>query len=85
MDYRELSQLISFPWIDTEGIMKLNSCSRHSATKIRKEIEEEMRNMGRKIPSSSRKHIPTKMVLDYLGLEEDYIFNMAEKGEKYGN
>ncbi len=85
MDYRELSQLISFPWIDTEGIMKINSCSRHSATKIRKEIEEEMVGSGKKLPSSSRKYIPTKMLLNYLGLEEDYIFNMAKKGEENGN
>ena len=85
MDYRELSQLISFPWIDTEGIMKINNCSRHTATKIRKEIEEEIIKSGKKLPASNRKHIPTKLLLDYLGLQEDYIFNMARKGEENGN
>ena len=65
--------------------MKINNCSRHTATKIRKDIEEEIVNSGKKLPSSSRKHIPTKLLLEYLGLQEDYIFNMAMKGEEDGN
>ena len=85
MDYKELSHIISIPWIDTEGIMKINNCSRHTATKIRKDIEEEIINSGKKLPTSSRKHVPTKLLLEYLGLEEDYIFNMASKGDQNVN
>lgn len=77
MNYKELLSIIVKPWIDTQEIMQIASCGRNSATKIRIDIENEIKSSGKKIPVSSRKHVPTKMVLNYLGLEEEYIRYMA--------
>lgn len=79
MDYIKMCELISKPWIDTDGIMKLAQCGKHSATKVRVEIEHQILDSGKKLPLSSRKNVPTKMVLDYLGLDENYIYAMAKK------
>lgn len=79
MDYTSMYELIQKPWIDTNGIMMLAQCGKYSATKIRVDIEKQILGSGKKLPLSSRKNVPTKMVLDYLGFDEEYIFNMASK------
>lgn len=79
MDYKEMSKLIEKPWIDVNGIMKIAQCGKYSATRIRTEIEEQIIADGKKIPSSCRKRVPTKLLLDYLGLNEDYIYSMASR------
>ena len=79
MDYLNLYKLIQKPWIDTNGIMLLAQCGKYSATKIRVDIENKILDSGKKLPLSSRKNVPTKMVLDYLGFDEDYIYSMASK------
>ena len=82
MDYAVMFELIQKPWIDTNGIMKLAQCGKYSATKIRVDIENKILDSGKKLPLSSRKNVPTKMVLDYLGFDEDYIYNMANKEKR---
>ena len=77
MNYKELLILIYTPWIDTNGIMEIAACGRNTATKIRMEIEQTILDSGKRIPISNRKHVPTRLVLDYLGLDVDYIKNMA--------
>lgn len=77
MDYKRLLELISKPWIDTSGIMQVAECGRNTATKIRVEIEQIILDSGKRIPISNRKHVPTKLVLEYLGLDVEYIKNMA--------
>jgi len=79
MSYKEIINVIQKPWIDVEGIMKIAQCGKYSATRIRSEIEEQIIESGKKIPSSCRKHVPTKLLLDYLGLSEDYIYSMASR------
>ena len=79
MDYKEMSKLIEKPWIDVEGIMQIAQCGKYSATRIRTEIEEQIIAGGKKIPFSCRKRVPTKLLLDYLGLNEDYIYSMASR------
>ena len=78
MKYKDLLELISKPWIDTYGIMEIAECGRNSATKIRMEIEKSIIESGKKIPVSNRKHVPTKLVVEYLGLDIDYIKSMAQ-------
>ena len=77
MNYKELLILISKPWIDTNEIMEIAECGRNTATKIRMEIEQNIIDSGKRIPISNRKHVPTRLVLDYLGMDEEYIKNMA--------
>ena len=79
MDYKEMSKIISKPWVDTDDIMVIACCSKNSATKIRVEIEQKILDSGKRLPLSSRKYIPTKLLLEYLGLDIDYIFNMANR------
>lgn len=77
MNYKELLDIISKPWIDTNGIMQLAQCGKNSAIKIRWDIEKSILNSGLKLPKSNKRHVPTKLVLEYLGLDVEYIKNMA--------
>lgn len=79
MSYKEIINVIQKPWVDVEGIMQVAQCGKYSATRIRSEIEEQIIASGKKIPSSCRKRVPTKLLLDYLGLNEDYIYSMASR------
>lgn len=77
MNYKELLDIISKPWIDTNGIMQLAQCGKNSAIKIRWDIEKSILDSGLKLPKSNKRHVPTKLVIEYLGLNESYIINMA--------
>ena len=77
MDYKRLLELISKPWINTNEIMEVAMCGRNTATKIRMEIEQKIIDSGKILPKSNKKHVPTRLVLTYLGLDEEYIKNMA--------
>ena len=79
MNYKDMYALMEKPWVDVNDIMKLAQCGKYSATRIRGEIEEQIIAGGKKIPSSCRKRVPTKLLLDYLGLNEDYIYSMASR------
>lgn len=77
MNYKELAELISKVWSTNEDIMKLCGCGLNNAAKIRQEIEQKMEDAGKKIPPSMSKHIPTRLLVEHLGLDENYIFKMA--------
>lgn len=82
LNYIELRDAILNPWSDNKRIMLIANCGKNSAIKIRQDIETEILKEGKKLPQSSPIAVPTKRVLDYLGLEEKYIFEMAEEQEK---
>ena len=82
LNYIELRNAILSPWADVKKIMLVASVGKNSAIKIRKSIEEEIIKVGKKLPQSSPIVVPMKKVLEYLGLEEKYIFEMAEEQEK---
>lgn len=77
MDYKRLLELISKPWLNTNEIMQVAECGRNTATRIRMEIEQMIIDSGKILPKSNKKHVPTRMVLAYLGMDEEYIKNMA--------
>ena len=79
MNYLKIFDVISKPWLSTDDIMEIANCGKCAATKIRNEIEEEVYKQGKRIPQSSPIVVPTTMVLNYLNLDEDYIYNMAKK------
>ncbi len=79
MNYKQLCEVISKPWVDTNDIMVIACCGKNSAIKIRLDIENQILESGKKMPLSSRKYVPTKLLLDYLGLDIEYIFNMANR------
>lgn len=79
MNYKDMYALIEKPWVDVNDIMKLAQCGKYSATRIRGEIEEQIISSGKRIPSSCGKCVPTKLLLEYLGLDVDYIYAMAQR------
>ena len=77
MTYQDFFKIASSPWIDIYGIMQLASCGKSNASKIRNEIEQQIIKSGKRLPTSNKKYIPTRLVLEYLGFDENYIFKMA--------
>lgn len=77
MNYKEMMELVSKVWVNSNDIMKLCNCGKNTAIKIRQDIEKNIVEEGKLIPPSMTKYVPTKLVLEYLGLDEDYIFKMA--------
>ena len=79
MNYKEMLEIVSKVWINSNDIMKLCNCGKNTANKIRQDIEKIIIDNGKVIPPSVVKYVPTKIVLEYIGLDEDYIFKMASR------
>lgn len=79
MNYKEMVDIISKVWINSNDIMKLCNCGKNTAIKIRQDVEKIIVDNGKVIPPSAVRYVPTKLVLEYLGLDEDYIFKMASR------
>lgn len=77
MSYLELYQLISKPWSSVKEISLIANCGRDSAIKIRNMIEQEIIKDGKRLPMSKTIVVPTKKVVEFLGLDLDYIVSMA--------
>ena len=77
MSYLELYKIISKPWASIEEIRKIASCGRDSAIKIRNNIEKEINKTGKVLPTGKPIVVPMKNVVDYLGLDLNYIIDMA--------
>ncbi len=79
MKYKDLIKIIEKPWIDINDIKIIADCGTYTATKIRREVENIVAESGKRLPTSYKKRVPTKVLLDYLDLNEDYIYHMAER------
>jgi hypothetical protein len=79
MNYKEMLEIVSKVWINSNDIMKLCNCGKNTANKIRQDVEKIVIDNGKVIPPSVVKYVPTKLVLEYIGLDEDYIFKMASR------
>jgi len=79
MNYKEMADVVSKVWINSNDIMKICNCGKNSAIQIRKDIKKIIIDSGKFVPPSMIKYVPTKLVLDYVGLDEDYILQMAAK------
>lgn len=79
MTYKEMLEMIKKVWINSDDIMKICNCGKNTAIKIRQDIERSIKESGKIIPHSMTKSVPTKLVLEYVGLDEDYIFKMASR------
>ena len=77
MSYLELYQIISKPWAGIREISLIANCGRDSAIKIRNMIEQEIIMDGKRLPMSKTIVVPTKKVVEFLGLDFDYIVSMA--------
>ncbi len=78
MSYLEFYRLISKPWSGTKEISLIANCGRDKATKIRNTIVNEITKEGKRVPEGKTIVVPTKRVIDYLGLDQQYIIDMAK-------
>lgn len=85
MSYLELYKIISKPWASIKEIALIANCGRDSAIKIRKVIADEIVKNGKQLPSGKTILVPTKKVIEYLGLDLDYIISMADTEVKLNN
>ena len=79
MNYKEMAALVSKVWVNINDIQKICNCGKNTATKIRQDVERAITDSGKFVPPSMTKYVPTKLVLDYIGLDENYILQMAAK------
>lgn len=73
----ELLSIITKPWVDIKDISLILDCGRDKASEIRNNIINNLNNDGITVPRSKHKIIPTKYLIDYLNLDINYIYNMA--------
>lgn len=81
MNYEYVCSLIDKVWLTTEDIQKLCNCSRNSAMTIRKEVENIVKESGKRIPISKFRVVPTLLVLDYLGIDVETVLSLNKKKE----
>ena len=82
MTYVELYKIICNPWIKVDDIKKIASCGRDNAIKIRNLIEQQIISSGKTLPQCKTKYVPTRLVLEYLNLDPNYIAEMALQQKK---
>lgn len=64
---------------DIKDISKLAYCGRDKATSIRIAITNDLKKQNKKMPSTKTKYVPMRNVIEYLDLDIDYIYKMANK------
>lgn len=85
VSYTELYKIISKPWLATSDIKIICQCGEKKAVEIRKIIEDEVLSTGKHLPASSIKVVPTPLVLKYLNISENYVYDMARKEKSLAN
>ena len=82
MTYLEMTSILSKQWANVNDIQKIASCGRDKATFIRNTINDDIVSRGFNLPIAREKLVPMNSVVEYLSLNVDYIFSMAEKEQK---
>lgn len=82
MTCKELISILSKPWVYVKDIQKIAKCGRDKASYIRDIIIKDLNKSNILLPCGQTKYIPTKSLVDYLHLDIDYIYAMAEKEKK---
>ena len=77
MSYKEFFRTILKPWAGIKEICIIANCGRDSAIKIRNHIEKEILKQGKVLPGGKVIQVPMKNVIEHLGLDIDYIIEMA--------
>ena len=85
MSYIETYHILNKLWIDTKDIQKLLNCGKESARQIRNGVEDVIKNKGYQLPLGKNKKVSTKALIEYLGLDMNYIIEMANLEEKQNN
>ncbi len=82
MNNKELLALLEKPWLSVEDIKSICNCGDSSARKIVKDIEKQVISNGKKLPPSKKKLVPTNLVLDYLGIDMQYLIKTKQIKEE---
>lgn len=82
MTNSELFSILSKPWANIQDIKKIASCGRDKASYIRYCIENEITKENKKLPITKTKYVPMQNLINYLNLDINYIYEMAEKEKK---
>jgi hypothetical protein len=69
-------KVISKQWAGVQDIMTLADCCESKASKLRKEIEHDIRQEGKKLPKD--KVVPMARVIKRLGINEERIIKYAK-------
>lgn len=77
MSYEETLNILNKLWLDSKDIQKLLNCGKDSARKIRDNIAKIIKSKGYELPLGKNKKVSTKEVIEYLGLDINYIIEMA--------
>lgn len=79
MNYIELCNYINKPWANVSDIQKIALCGKNKASIIRNNIITSFLKNGKQLPPSKQKIVPMQSVIEYFGLDLDYIYLMAKK------
>ena len=85
MTYGELFAILSKQWANINDIKQLCGNGRDKARQIRNEIALEILKNGKRLLEGKEKIVPMSKVIDYLGMDIDYIAKMAILEKKINN
>lgn len=77
----EQLQAMTSQWADNRAIMVIGGVGINKALDIRKEIEEQIKNEGYRLPRQAV--VPMKYVVDYFNIDINYLKKLAslERGD----
>lgn len=77
MNNLEILEIIKKNWATSEDIQKLSDCGINKSQEIRRNIEQQIVEEGKKLPPISNQ-VPMQDVVKYLGLNESRIIKFAK-------
>ena len=78
MSNSDLLNIINKPWLDINDIKLIANCGDSSARRIVENINTMVVDEGKILPPSKTKMVPTKLVLDYLGIDINFIIETTK-------
>ena len=77
--------VVNKQWANVNDIKLLCGNGRDKARQIRKEIELEIMESGKKLLCGKEKKVPMSKVIDYLNIDIDYIAKMTMLEKRINN
>lgn len=79
----EMMSILSKQWATASDIQQIANCGRDNAIIIRNNIISKIKKEGKNLPIAKKKIVPMESVIEYLSLNIDYIYSMAQKEKKF--
>lgn len=78
----EQLQAMTSQWADNKSIMIIGGIGMNKASEIRKEIEEQIKKEGYRLPRNAV--VPMRYVIDYFNIDINYLKKLArlERGDE---